>query len=159
MKHAVRLILGSLAVVAGATLAGMTLSPQGAAAGNPVCYTPTAVGAGDIAPFQVPTNTPTSTSVPVCTPVQVVRTATPTVTATVPATNTSVPPTAVPATNTPVPPAPTTPAGGAAGGGVQPPNTGSGPAGADVNWLALGAAGMLVLAGSGSLAAGARRRR
>jgi len=158
VKHAVRLILGSLAVVGGAALAGMTLSPQGAAA-QVVCYTPTAVGAGDIAPFGIPTDTPTSTPIPVCTPVRVVRTATPTFTATVPVTNTPVPPTEVPATNTPVPPTATSPSGGAGGAGVQPPNTGSGPAGADVNWLALGAAGMLVLAGSGSLAAGARRRR
>ena len=154
MKQAIRLILGSLAVVAGATLAGVTLSPRGAAAGNIVCWTPTPFqGAGDIAPFQ---------ALPVCTPTgQIVRSATPTVTATVPAANTPVPPTEVPATNTPMPPVPTatSPSGGAAGGGVQPPNTGSGPAGSVVSWLALGAAGMLVLAGSGSLAAGARRRR
>jgi hypothetical protein len=146
------------AVVVGASILAMAFSTNDAAgqAAPPCDSTATATPEeGVIRAFGL-TVTPTAT----CTPVTIVRSATPTITATVPATNTPVPPTEEPATSTPVPPTATIPSGGAAGGGVQPPSTGSGPAGvAPVNWLAVGAATMLVLGGSGSLAAGVRRRR
>jgi hypothetical protein len=135
VKHTIYLMIGLLAVIAGATLAGMTLAPKEAAAGF------------------------VSTATPTPAPQEIVRSATPTASATMTATHTPQP--VIAATNTPVPPAPsaTTPGGGAAGSGLKPPNTGNGPAGSAVNWLALGGAAMLILAGSGSLAVGARRRK
>lgn len=168
MKHT-QFMIGLIAIAACATLAGVTLSPHGAAAQSSPRCDATATPSGDIAPFGItstdtPTATatatatgtatdiPTSTPIPTCTPVRRIFD---TPTATPAATDTPAP--AVP-THTPAPVA-TKPGGGTEGVGVHLPDTGSGPDGQAVNWLALAGAAMLAASGAGALAVGARRRR
>jgi len=149
-------------VLAGIVLAAMTLSPaQQGFAQAPSCLPPTATSTPSLGVIiQGITQQPTATCTP--TPPQIVRTATPTFTVTPAATNTSAPATQAPVTNTPVPPAPsaTSPSGAPAGAAIQPPNTGSGPSGAGPSVLPLlmGAVALMV-AGGGTLAVAARRRK
>jgi len=70
-------------------------------------------------------------------------------------------PTEPPATATTAPPDATdTPTGGAAGGGIQPPATGTGDAGSstDFGWLFMAGAAALAVGGAGALGYGLRRR-
>ncbi len=161
----IRLILSVTAIAAAAMLSGHAFTATSALAGNTVSCLPPAATDTPESVGLIPSNAfvgmaqadPTAT----CTVPVIVRTATPTPTVTVPATDTPVPATEAPATDTPVPPPPTAtePGGGVGGQGVQPPNTGSGPDARSVNWLALGGALVLLLAGGTSLAGAARRRR
>ena len=143
-------MLGVGAMVVGALL----LAAQSFGAGGGI----TAALAGNTSPTSDPT-APASTPTPgTVTPVTVVRTATPNATSTaIPDTATSVPPTEAPTTAPP--PAPTQPSSGNEGVAVQPPNTGSGGStgGSTGVWMmVLGA--LAVVAGSGAVFAGARRR-
>lgn len=172
------LLAGLAAVTAGFALIGMSLASNGggatAFAGEEpdecVTYTPTRTYTHTPMPSytsSVPTNTPAPTNTAVGqiqsfgnqTPQRTcVNTATPTKTPTLAATSTLVPNTAVP-TSPPVV-ATATPSGGSQGGGVQPPNTGSGDAGStgiDSTWFLLAGAALIVV-GGGSVLAGARRR-
>ncbi len=159
MLQTLRLVLGTTAVIIGASLLGTTLPTRTASAvpALPPCDStaiPQVVASEPQA--EADAVVPTAT----CTPVRIVRSATPTFTATVPATDTPVP--TVAPTDTPVPPTstPTSPGGGAAGAGISPPNTGSGAtptSGTGTTTLVAGA--ILLAAGSGSLALAARRRR
>jgi hypothetical protein len=143
------IVAGAAAIIAAIAIGGLTFTPFG----------PTVVKAvGDFTPTPDPTScipgetcptyqVPTHTQPPA-------YTHTPTVRPTEPPEDTP-----APSTSTPVPPAPTSPGGGAEGGGVRPPNTGTG-GGSDGNLYAwfLGAVGAgLALAGAGAIAYGTRR--
>ncbi len=168
------LLAGLAAVTAGIALIALSQTSGGntAFAGEDpdecVTFTPTHTYTHTPMPSytsSVPTNTPLPTNTAVGqiqsfgneTPQRTcVNTATPTRTPT--AANTTVPNTAVP-TSPPVV-ATATPSGGNQGGGVQPPNTGSGDAGStgiESTWLLLAGAALIVV-GGGSVLAGARRR-
>ena len=101
MLRTIRLVLGSTAIILGATLVGIAL-PARRASAVPVIPC-------DATPIpQVSNSAPQAEAdfaVPTCTPLRIVRTATPTFTATVPATKTSEP--TVAPTDTPVPPSST----------------------------------------------------
>jgi hypothetical protein len=152
----VRLLLGTTAVIAGMILVGLALPTRHAAAvqAPPPC---------DSTPIpQIAASAPQAVAdfaVPTCTPVRIVKSATPTFTATVPATDTPEP--TVAPTDTPVPPTATatSPAGGAGGTSIEPPNTGDGAsASSGLDATLLGAGALLLVAGAGSLALAARRR-
>jgi len=159
-------IFGATFIVAGMALVafafGQNLGGATVHAGEVSCGNATATSTPDPSPVASPTPEPTAGAgsieslqqLPTCSPTpddddnRPTRTSTPTKTATAQATSTQ-------------PPAPTsTPLGGGVqAGGVQPPNTGTGPedgAGPAVWLLAVGA--MLALAGRGVIASGARRR-
>jgi len=153
----VRLLLGTTAVIAGIILVGLAMPARRAAAGivPPPCdATPNIPQIASSAPQAVADQV-----VPTCTPIRLVKSATPTFTATVPATDTPEP--TVAPTDTPVPPTSTatSPAGGAGGSSIEPPNTGDGAsASSGIDAMALAAGALLLVAGAGSLALAARRR-
>jgi hypothetical protein len=150
-----KLILGVMALAAGMALITLSIATRttDVLAGN---NTPTATPDPTIDPCDQFKGQPP----PTCIPTQPPRresTNTPEATDTPAATNTSPP---AGTTNTPQPPATNTPGGGAGGGGVSPPDTGSGPSaeGVSMSWMMV-VGGLLAAAGAGTLVYGARRGR
>jgi|CXWL01.1.fsa_nt_gi hypothetical protein len=149
------LLPGIAAIIASIALAGISFSTLGEPAlaqiADPTtdpCQQAMSIGAGgEVAALaqQQPCESPTEEKRP--------KSQTPTVKPT------EVPKTDVPSTSTPVPPPPPPPSGGTQGGGVRPPDTGTGGAGsAGSPWLFVAGGLALAVFGVGSTAFGLRRR-
>jgi hypothetical protein len=159
--------IGAATIVAGLMLVGAGMGGSGTtyAGGSQV---PPCDSTNTPVPSNTPTITPTATidvpefgviytsfgeeqTIPTCTVTPEPRTHTPTNTGTPASTSTPVPtsPTPVPPTNTPT---------GGGGGEVSPPNTGSGPQGAQPLWWVVAGGIALAAAGVATLGFGFRRR-